>query len=178
MLLYLIRHAIAETRNKSGDDSQRKLTPEGREKMRLAASGLSRLIPSSARLLTSPTCRTKETAELVAKACRLARTPLVAESLAPATPLKALVRLISRSKSVRHLVLIGHEPNLSSLARYLLLPSKSSASIRPIVDFKKGGLCVLKVENKAAGLSKAQLLLHLTPKILTVMSHGIPTPSP
>src|SRR5579863_3087078 len=67
MDLYILRHAIAEERNPSGRDSERRLTEEGREKMRNAAKGMKALELEFDLILSSPYARAKETAEIVAK---------------------------------------------------------------------------------------------------------------
>ena len=40
MILYILRHGIAEDAPVGGDDGARKLTPKGREKMHSAAEGM------------------------------------------------------------------------------------------------------------------------------------------
>src|SRR5262249_43503981 len=65
MMLYVVRHAIAEDAPAGGDDAARKLTPVGRRKMRAAAAGLRALRVAPAVVLASPLARALETARIV-----------------------------------------------------------------------------------------------------------------
>ena len=68
MDLLIIRHGIAEARSSGGDDDSRRLTDDGRKKMRRGAKGLIRLLPELEALVSSPLVRARETAEIVAEA--------------------------------------------------------------------------------------------------------------
>ena len=68
MQLLLIRHGPAGDRSAwNGPDSERPLTVEGREVMRLAVPALPGLVPKVDVLATSPFTRAYETAEIVAQ---------------------------------------------------------------------------------------------------------------
>lgn len=65
----VVRHAIAEPRDEATaagrDDSQRALTKRGAKRMRAAARGLARAVPSLTRIATSPLVRARQTADLL-----------------------------------------------------------------------------------------------------------------
>jgi phosphohistidine phosphatase SixA len=73
--------------------------------------------------------------------------------------------MLSSLKSVKHVVFIGHEPNLSAIASRLLGKEEKS----PRLEIKKGGLCVVELTFPAAGPPVGKLLLHLTPKVLRLI---------
>src|SRR5512137_1983797 len=69
MDLYFLRHAKAVQRSirSKMPDHTRALTPEGEEKMRLAAKGIRRLELSFDLILSSPYLRARRTAEILAE---------------------------------------------------------------------------------------------------------------
>jgi phosphohistidine phosphatase len=160
MLLSLLRHAIAVDRGAgSYPNDDRPLTDEGRAKMRKGAKGLVRTVPMPDLILTSPLQRARDTAAIVASA--LKRSDLVVESkhLLPSAPESGLWQEIRRYPSPTHVMLVGHEPHLSSIAASLLF------SPGLMLDLKKGGLCIIETPSlppRTAGV----LVALLTPKHL------------
>lgn len=65
--LYFVRHAVAFNRDyeRWPDDADRPLTPEGENDFRLAAGGLSSVVPRVEVLLSSPYVRAWQTAEIL-----------------------------------------------------------------------------------------------------------------
>jgi phosphohistidine phosphatase len=141
MMLYVVRHAIAEDAPAGGDDAARKLTPAGRRKMRAAAAGLRALRVAPAVVLASPLARALETARIVVAALRdappLRELPALAPDVAPADTLKAL-RLFGRSQQV---MIVGHEPNLSHTIALLLAGAADGAA----VELRKGACAALEL---------------------------------
>jgi phosphohistidine phosphatase len=70
MILYLVRHGIAEGVSGKGArvDAERALTEEGREKSRDVAEGLQALDVRPTRIGASPLKRARETAQIIASA--------------------------------------------------------------------------------------------------------------
>ena len=66
MILYILRHGIAEDEAPKGDDGARRLTPRGRAKMRAVAAGMRALGLRYDVILTSPLVRAVETAAILA----------------------------------------------------------------------------------------------------------------
>jgi phosphohistidine phosphatase len=141
MILYVLRHGVAEDAGPRGDDASRRLTPRGREKMRRAAAGMCALGLRFDVILTSPLPRAAETAALVAQAYRGGpvprELPALASGVAPAETLRAL-RPFARHE---HVMIVGHEPGLGMLASQLLSGSPDAVT----VDLRKGGLIALDV---------------------------------
>src|SRR2546427_12020868 len=68
MMLYVLRHGVAEEVGPEGTDGSRRLTPGGRRKLRAAAAGVRGLGVAFDAILTSPLVRAGETAAIVAEA--------------------------------------------------------------------------------------------------------------
>ena len=142
MILYIIRHAIAEQAGHA-DDSQRALTDKGRKKLRKIAKGLKALEKPIDLILTSPYLRATQTAEIMAKALHLEADRIVeTDHLAPAGFPDKLIDMINETYGeVENIAIIGHEPYLSSLASMLIAGDPDLSLI-----LKKGGICCLSIE--------------------------------
>ena len=166
MQILLVRHAIAEEREIAGtgagarSDRQRRLTDDGKRKFRKAAEALAEIVPDLALIATSPYVRTKETAELLAAA--FGKAPAVSDlvDLAPDGDNAAVLRFVAAQKALPVLACVGHEPNLSTLASYLLTGREKS-----FIELRKGGACLLDFPARIAAGS-AILLWHLAPGML------------
>ena len=154
MTLYLVRHGLAEPSHPDGDRGRR-LTPEGRAKMKQAAAGLARLGVQAEVVLTSPLPRAAETAAIVSDGNPGLPPPRDCPALASGvSPVEAL-RQLRPWADVEALMLVGHEPTLSRLAALLLTGSPDGAAI----DMKKGACLALEVDRLAPhGAALAWLL--------------------
>jgi phosphohistidine phosphatase len=161
--IYLLRHAIAEPRNKRlyPDDKDRPLSEKGKERMRAGARGMDALGLRLDRVLSSPLLRARQTARIVIRVLKPHPPLALSSSLAPGASLPDLIREVAHFSHESSVLLVGHEPDLSSFASLLLLgPGKELP-----LDFKKGGLCRIDF----AGAPRAQsgrLFYHLIPRIL------------
>ncbi len=164
MKLLLLRHAIAEDRAKfatSGkEDRLRPLTEDGRKKMRRSADALAAILPEIALIATSPFARCRESAEIVARA--YPGRPVLSElgELAPTGSSAALLKFLRAQKALPVVACIGHEPNLSQFAGWLLAGKEKS-----FLELRKGGACLLDFAGPLAP-GAATLLWHLTPSQL------------
>ena len=122
MQLYFLRHGSAvEPERWRGAEAERPLTDEGRAEMRRVARGLKWLGMAPDAILTSPYTRARETAEMVGAALRVAVTPV--EALAPGCDLDGLAAALgtaSGSGLPDSVLLVGHEPDLSTLVGLLI----------------------------------------------------------
>jgi phosphohistidine phosphatase len=165
----LLRHGIAEERGEGLDDAQRALTPQGRER---AARVIQRLVECDLLcdvVLSSPLVRARQTAELV-REFGLAPDLELASALAPlADPLPLLERWlgpVSPRPDWQRLALVGHEPDLSTLAALLI--GVPMAAAPHALRLKKAGAALLQWPAKPEGslFGTARLSLLLTPKSL------------
>ncbi len=167
MELYFLRHGLAGQHGdpKYKDDSLRPLTNQGCEKMQRAACGMQALELNFDAILSSPYLRARQTAEIVAEAYKTNKKEIyLTDNLLPPAPIEKLLREIQASfPEANHVLLVGHEPHLTQLVSQLLKSKPLS------IDFKKGGLCCLSVENSSDGLV-AVLNWLLTPSQLNLMS--------
>jgi phosphohistidine phosphatase len=140
MELYLLRHAIAVDREDSRypEDSLRPLTEEGRIKMQRNAQGMKALGLSFDLVLSSPYIRARQTAEIVQNIFKINK-PILTKALIPeAKPQEIAVLINIKYYRPAKILLVGHEPHLSSLFSFLLVD-------KTVLDFefKKGAMCHL-----------------------------------
>ena len=147
MNLYLMRHAIAADADENTEDHRRALTEKGRKKLGKIARNMKKLDLSFDLIMTSPTLRARQTADVVADAFDISpELVLESENLAPLGFGDKLVDEIKAQKPVDDLLIVGHEPFLSQLIG-MLLAGDANLSI----DMKKAGLCKLSIENLSYG---------------------------
>jgi phosphohistidine phosphatase len=149
MDLYLLRHGIAVPHGAPGfeRDSDRELTPKGAKKMRRAAEGMKAMELTFDVILSSPFSRAKQTAEIVADVFGAQKSLEFTDSLAVGGDPEDLIKLItSKYSNVQSVLLVGHEPYMSSLISLLLAGDQSVA-----VTMRKGGLCKLIVDSLRHG---------------------------
>ena len=158
MKLYLVRHAIAESATYE-DDSLRPLTDKGREKMKKIASALKDIKMRPDLIVSSPYVRASQTASILAKELKYKEEILYSNSLVPMGEPDDMIGEINEKYSVDELMLVGHEPNLSTLISVLLAASPNIS-----INLKKGGVCCLSVDNLQYD-QKTVLEWLITPKI-------------
>jgi phosphohistidine phosphatase SixA len=122
MILYILRHGIAEGNAPDGNDGTRKLTVKGREKLKDAAAGMRAF----------------------------------GSGFAPAEAASALKAFAKQE----HVMIVGHEPQLSALASLLVAGSPDAVRL----ELKKGGLIALELSGRAD--RGGMLLFMLTPRQL------------
>ncbi len=168
MQVLIVRHAPAEDREefqrRAGlDDSLRPLTAQGRAKMRKNAKGLCMLLPRLELIATSPYQRALETGEILQQyypKARRVETSLLEPEVRP----EALCEWLKKQARYDRLALVGHEPDLSELAGWLL-----SGQVQSFAHFKKGAACLLEFEEDI-GPASARLEWMLTPRQLRNLS--------
>lgn len=119
MLLYVMRHGPAESHSGSGRDFDRRLTPTGRDRTLAVARELARRGDAPMRVISSPLVRARETAVLVASTLTSGVAPEIRQELAPGGDAGSLIRELEAGPAATVLV-IGHEPDVSSLTESLL----------------------------------------------------------
>jgi phosphohistidine phosphatase len=152
MHLAIFRHGRAVDRAIwAGDDRDRPLTEEGRARTQAVAEHLTPLISAQA-IWTSPWLRARATADIAARAWGLpvaSQALLAGDGPGPAPIAKAIMAADSPN-----LVLVGHEPDLSTLAGWLG---------GGVIRLKKAGFIQLSGEPEEEGMV---LDLVLSPKAL------------
>ena len=155
MELYFLRHGIAADVGPTGTgDAGRPLTKEGIAKMQVSARGIRRLGLRLDALLSSPLVRAHETAVIIAR--ELGLELQLAEKLAPGCDPAQLFALLGEYRGAERVMLVGHEPDFSSLIGVLTGGSH--------VLMKKGGLARVDIERLE--LSTGTLTWLLPPRVL------------
>jgi phosphohistidine phosphatase len=155
--LWLLRHADAEPHGTRAD-AERRLTARGERQARLAGVALRRLHVSVDAILVSPKVRAQQTAELTSESWgegQQAR-PQTHLPLAGGFDAAQALDALSAVGPEEHLMVVGHEPDLSGVVGEL-------TGAR--VDLKKGGLAVVKL-----GGGGGELVVLLRPRELALIA--------
>ncbi len=182
--LWLLRHADAEPHG-TREDSERRLTERGERQARLAGEAIAQMGVEFEVLLSSPKERALRTATVAAQAWseRLSRETLASgehprfgqrakveiyaplsegfdarQALAVMSALPSRPRPGDEEASPARVLLVGHEPDLSTVVAEL-----TGARI----DLKKGGLAVVRVDGGGG-----ELVALLRPSELALMAKG------
>lgn len=159
-----MRHGEAGSRNSINHDSERALTAEGRMEIEKISKSLKSLNIKIDVVATSPLKRALETAEIVAKTFKLTKKMQVWEELAPEGEVSDLFKRLSRLREDKTVIIVGHEPYLSTLIGNLI----SNRSGTRII-LKKGGTAKVLISSlvpKASG----ELKWLLTPRQIKKIS--------
>ena len=150
MNLFVLRHAIAFERGTPGyeNDADRALTGLGKKRLKRAIDGMKMFGVTFDLVISSPYARALETAQITATEYGIASSFAISEHLAPGGELQDLIDQLDQfSESYRNIVVVGHEPDLSSLVSLLTTGDPHSLSLW----LKKSGLCKLAIDELIAG---------------------------
>lgn len=150
MLLYLLRHADADTVAPSDDD--RALSEKGIAQAKKVARFCEAHDVRLSLILSSPLRRAHETAKPVAQTLRaeLLVVPWLASGMHPQAGLEEL-RAYRKQNSV---MLVGHEPDFSHFAAHLLGMSTSTA-----ITIRKASLTLIEIDTFRAGAGRLDFSL-------------------
>ncbi len=166
MNIFIVRHGEAGTHAAlPSKDSERPLTESGRNEVEKIAESLHSLRLEFDRIATSPLRRAKETAEIVARVNEDKSPKLeVWEELRPEGSKAEAIQKLSKLKQDSDIMLVGHEPYLSTLIGEII----SGSGITRIV-LKKGGVAKVQIHSFAPKVN-GELRWLLTPRHLKKMS--------
>ena len=160
MILYVVRHAIAEERNPDRwpDDHDRPLSERGVRRFHPVAHMLNRLVPDIDALLSSRAVRAWSTAEILTRVAGWPQ-PMACRELEGASS-EAVAAAIRNHAGKERIAIVGHEPSLSQLVGFLLTGREDELYL----DFKKGAIVALAFEGGVRnGMGVMQWML--TPKL-------------
>lgn len=160
--LWLLRHGDAEPHG-SRPDAQRELTERGERQSRAAGAALATLGVRLDAVLSSPRVRALDTARLACEAFAGSIEPEVHAPLSVGFDGAGALRLLERWGPDAHLLVVGHEPDLSGVVRGL-----TGAH----VDFKKGGIAMVRVDSAASAASGSggELIVLVRPRELALIA--------
>jgi phosphohistidine phosphatase len=154
MEIYLVRHGAAEDSGPDGRDETRRLTSEGRKKTAKMGEALRDRVRDLGIIFHSPYTRAVETAQVMGH--EFGEAPL--KEIPYLTPYDAperILPLLAEAEHYRYVMVVGHQPYMSSLASLLLTGSAEPA----IMEFKKSGIAGIDWTKE-----RSQLLFLLSPK--------------
>ena len=151
MHLYLLRHGDAA--ESSPDDASRPLTSLGNDQSLLAARAVKKFNVALDEIWCSPLLRAKQTAEVVRQELG-GKELVVTEYLVPTSDHRQIIRKLNAT-SFHAILLVGHEPHLSTLVSVLMSGNRNSRIV-----MKKGSLACLEVAKPIeAGIGVLRWLL-------------------
>ena len=136
-MLYILRHALAEDAAAGADDETRPLTEKGRDRTRAAAAAMHAMDMVPDVILSSPLIRALETARIVGAAFGEHLIPQVLPALGTGASVSEAIESIVPYARHDVVMVVGHEPQLSSMVSTLLTGAPDKLHIR----LRKGG-CV------------------------------------
>lgn len=140
-LLLLMRHAIAEDQSPTRNDEDRRLTGEGKRKLREVVAGMRAIELPVEAVLTSPLRRAVETAAIVGDGYGIPDAVQLMPALAPGGGPDRVLQGLADIGRPSAIVLVGHEPDLGELASTLLVGTPGLLH----VGFRKAGLAGIVV---------------------------------
>ena len=149
MQLYFLRHGEADWPDWNKPDDERPLTDFGKKEVRQVAKFLDRLKVKPDLIVTSPLPRASQTAKIAAEQLKVKLRE--DESLQPGFGLSELRTVFKRYRS-KVLMLVGHEPDFSSLISKL-----TGASVK----LSKAGAALLDIDPES---EEGKLLWLFPPK--------------
>ena len=147
MLIYLLRHGIAEDGGDGLRDAERALTEEGWKKLRKAADAWRRIVEPPQVVFSSPLRRAKETAAVLVEALGIAPELRIEDALVPSAPAAVAMSLLEAEQhsGTTSVAVVGHEPHLGYLLGLLL-----TGHPRLPIPLKKGMLVAVETESAAS----------------------------
>lgn len=152
MLLYLLRHAEAEPHRP--EDFGRRLTDEGRTQSLRVGRFMAGLGLCPDLVLASPVLRAKETAEIFVGELGLSQPDMAPWLACGMSPDAACDELAAYAK-LDTVMIVGHEPDFSSLAAHLLGLSSGGGA----VDIPKASLTGIEMKRPLAGSGTLRFLI-------------------
>lgn len=157
MNIYILRHGIAADRGAEyPDDDLRPLTDKGIRCMRREAKGMNAIGVAPDLIISSTLVRAIETAEIVRQGLSAPPPMITSNALVPeARPSQILDELAAGHSSLGSVMVVGHEPHMSSLVSYIL-----TGRVSWLIEMKKGALVSIDLSPSGHG----QLLWALAPR--------------
>jgi phosphohistidine phosphatase len=150
MDLILWRHADAED---GVPDASRKLTAKGEKQAQLMGQWLQSNLPDKFRVLASPSKRTQQTAQALAKTFQTVK------SIEPGADAMAVLAAAGWPDAKGSVVVVGHQPTLARVAAFLLSGTESDWHM------KKGSVWWL-TNRKRQNESQTVLRVMMSPEFL------------
>jgi phosphohistidine phosphatase len=152
MKLYLLRHATAV--DVASSDTERELTPEGREEARIAGTALAGLGVKLSHIFTSPLVRARQTAAIVAKVSKFPNDVESLDELENGASTASLLKSLKPVSATDEILLVGHMPSLSEHLAVLI--GAESAQAFPL---GKASIACIELEQARPGMGQLRWLM-------------------
>lgn len=139
MILYILRHGIAEDSHPQGD-SRRRLTEEGAKKVKTVVEFLKKTMKPRV-ILSSPYTRAKQTADIASAVLGKIRIEL-SESLYPDSEPEGIMLEIN-AREEDEILLAGHDPHMSDLLSWLVCGRHN------VFSMKKSAIAAVEFQGRA-----------------------------
>src|SRR3989442_1558781 len=168
MDLFILRHGEAD-KSSDGGDFARQLTAAGTTDVTHVAEWLKDLDMKFDVIITSPLKRAHQTASIVAKIFNIENKLMNWDELQPESNRIELYRKLSSEqfKQKSAILIVGHEPYLSSLISEIISEADDSSSH---VVLKKAGLAKIRITSQYAQIMHGELEWLLSPKLMKNIS--------
>lgn len=158
MLLYLVRHGLANWPSWPRPDGERPLTQAGSQEIQALGAALAQREVKPQHILHSPLARAFETAVLLAEGLALAEAPKEYWALRPGFSANDLSILLRTQIGAESLMLVGHNPDMAELIHHLT---------GAIAQVREGTVASIKLDPAGTPL-QGQLLWLVNPTILRI----------
>jgi phosphohistidine phosphatase len=142
MLLYIIRHGIAEKPIGFLQDKDRSLTSEGTAIVSKLANALNLKGVKPDLIISSPYLRAKQTADLLAKGLKYANSIEIDNRLMPNATMTFLQEILIENSDKSSLMIISHEPAVSEFSTTLC-----ASNADRVYGFSPASICCVIVES-------------------------------
>lgn len=171
MDLFILRHGEASKRLPTSSDFDRPLTITGKKEVKDIAKSLRDFGVKINFIITSPLKRAHQTASIVATVFNRKNNIEDWDELKPEGNSIELYRKLSqRFKQVSSILIVGHEPFLSSLISNVISEDKRLDTHGGHVVLKKSGLAKVRITSSSDQKLHGELRWLLTPKHMKKIS--------
>ena len=140
MILFVLRHAIAEERRPGLADSRRQLTDDGRKKLKQVLNRARRAGVAPGVILTSSLVRAVDSAHMAAEALGYKGDLVQTATLSPRAKPEATWDEVRKYSTEQQVMVTGHEPHLSKfIAHALAAPGLQ-------IDLRKGAIVCIDID--------------------------------
>lgn len=145
MLVYFLRHASAgQSRSNPAVDDKRPLDKEGIGQCRDMGRLLNLLDVQVDVIISSPLKRATQTAALVGNEIGYDAKLVLSAALRPGASYAAFRQLLADYKKLESVMVVGHDPSLSSFLSLLV----TNGTFEKAIDMKKGSLARVEFDGK------------------------------
>jgi phosphohistidine phosphatase len=137
--IFILRHGKSEEAASAGSDEARRLTKKGKEEILSVALWMAMQEFTFDLIAASPLVRAQETAAIVAGVLKTRKRPVTWDVLVPGGDSDTVCREIGRHDKAGAILLVGHEPLLSSLIGRIIAGNDQAGIV-----MTKGGLAKIR----------------------------------